>query len=290
MNDFVIVTDSSADLPNELVQNWGVPVLPLSFLIDGVTYRNLPDNRDMSPTEFYSRLRKGAMPTTNAVVVGEAEELVRDLASQGKDVLLLCFSSGLSASYNAMKIAADTVSDEFPQRRIYAVDTLSASLGQGILVYHAVKMREEGKTIEEVRDWALENGKKVCHWVTVDDLMHLKRGGRISAATALVGSLLSVKPVIHMNDEGKLINVGKARGRKASLDLLVKKVQDHCPNPESQVLGVAHADCADDAAYVERKLRDAFGTKEILVNNFGPVIGSHTGPGCIAVIFMGEHR
>ncbi len=291
MNNFCLVTDSSCDLPEQLVRELELHVAPLAFLMDGKTYWNYPDNRDMSPDEFYSRQRQGQMATTNAVNVGQAAEVIEPLLKQGQDVLVLAFSSGLSTTCNSFQIAAEELSAQYPDRKVYAVDTLCASLGQGMLVYKAAKLRQEGRSIEEVRDWALDYRFHQCHWFTVDDLFFLKKGGRVSAATALVGTMLQIKPVLHMDDEGHLINMGKARGRKASLLALADKAVELGDQISGQSpLFISHSDCLADAQFVADEVKKRCGVKEIIINSIGPVIGAHTGPGCVALFFTGIHR
>ena len=290
MSNYVIITDSSCDLPDRLVRELELEVLPLAFIMDGRTYRNYPDNREMSPEDFYGRQKDGLMATTNAVNVGEASDAMEAVLKQDKDVLVLGFSSGLSTTYNSFKIAADELAEKYPSRRIYTVDTLCASLGQGMFVYQAAKMRQEGKSIEEVRDWAEANKLRQCHWFTVNDLFFLKKGGRVSAATAVVGTMLQIKPVMHVDNEGHLIKVDTARGRKASLKALVDKVGELAENPASQVMFISHSDCLADAQYVADEIKKRFGAREIIINSIGPVIGAHTGPGCVALFFTGNHR
>ena len=225
MSEYVLITDSSADLSQEMVQELGVTVLPLSFTIQGKIYRNYPDNREMDLALFYDMLRAGELATTSAVNVAEYTQAVEPILQEGKDVLILAFSSGLSSTYQASVLAAGELREKYPDRKIYTVDTLCASLGQGLLVYLAAQEQRKGKSIEEVRDWAEETKLHLCHQFTVDDLHFLKRGGRISATTAVVGSMLQIKPVLHVDNEGRLINIGKARGRQASLKALVDKME-----------------------------------------------------------------
>ena len=290
MSDYIIITDSSCDLPDNLVKALELEVLPLSFIMDGKTYRNWPDNREMSPDQFYGKEREGLMATTNAVNVGEAADAIEAVLKQGKDALILAFSSGLSTTCNSFQIAAQELAEQYPDRKIYVVDTLCASLGQGMFVYQAAKLRQEGKTMEEVRDWAEETKLRQCHYFTVDDLFFLKKGGRVSAATAVVGTMLQIKPVLHVDNEGHLINVAKARGRKASLTALVDKVGELAEDPASQTMFISNSDCAEDAQFVADEIRKRYGTKEIVINSIGPVIGAHTGPGCVALFFTGRHR
>ena len=290
MSNYIIITDSSCDLPDNLVKALELEVLPLSFIMDGKTYRNWPDNREMSPDQFYGKEREGLMATTNAVNVGEATDAIEAVLKQGKDALILAFSSGLSATCNSFQIAAQELAEQYPDRKIYVVDTLCASLGQGMFVYHAAKLRQEGKSMEEVRDWAEENKLRQCHYFTVDDLFFLKKGGRVSAATAVVGTMLQIKPVLHVDNEGHLINVAKARGRKASLTALVDKVGELAEAPASQTMFISNSDCPEDAQFVADEIKKRYGTREIIINSIGPVIGAHTGPGCVALFFMGKHR
>ena len=288
MSDFVIVTDSSADLPASLVQELGVEVLPLSFTVQGKTYHNYPDDREMDPKVFYKMLRDGEMATTSAVNVAEYTATLEPLLQAGKDVLVLAFSSGLSTTYQSSVIAVNELSEQYPDRKLFTVDTLSASLGQGLLVWHAVREQRRGQSIEAVRDWVEENKLRLCHWFTVDDLHFLKRGGRISAATAVVGTMLSIKPVLHVDDEGHLISMGKARGRGASLTALVDHMEQTATDVDT--VFISHGDCLADAEKVAADVRNRFGTKDVVINNVGPVIGAHSGPGTLALFFLGTKR
>ncbi|MFG6350668.1 MAG: DegV family protein [Oscillospiraceae bacterium] len=290
MNDYTIITDSSCDLPDSLVKELELEVLPLAFIMDGKTYRNYPDNREMSPKDFYNKEREGVMATTNAVNVGEASDAIESVLKQGRDVLVLAFSSGLSTTCNSFQIAAGDLAEQYPDRKVYVVDTLCASLGQGMFVYQAAKLRQAGKSMEEVRDWAEQNKLRQCHWFTVNDLFFLKKGGRVSAATAVVGTMLQIKPVMHVDNEGHLIKVDTARGRKASLNALVDKVGELAENPAAQTMFISNSDCAEEAQYVADQIKAKYGTEEIIINSIGPVIGAHTGPGCVALFFMGKHR
>ena len=288
MSEYVIVTDSSADLTAGMAEELGVEVLPLSFMVKGQTYRNYPDNREMDPGAFYAMLRAGEMATTAAVNVADYTSVLEPLLEQGKDVLVLAFSSGLSATYQSSVIAVEELRARFPERKIFTVDTLCASLGQGLLVYLAAKKQQAGASIEEVRDWAEENKLHLCHWFTVDDLHFLKRGGRISAATAVVGTMLSIKPVLHVDDEGHLISMGKARGRGASLTALVDHMEQTVTDVDT--VFISHGDCLADAEKVAADVKKRFGTKDVVINNVGPVIGAHSGPGTLALFFLGTKR
>ena len=217
-------------------------------------------------------------------------DALEPLLQAGKDVLILAFSSGLSTTYNSSRIAVEELSEKYPERKIYTVDTLCASLGQGLLVYLAVKEREKGRSIQEVRDWVEENKLHMCHQFTVDDLHFLKRGGRISATTAVVGSMLQIKPVLHVDNEGHLINIAKARGRQASLKALVDKMEKTAIDPANQVVFISHGDCLEDAQTVEKLVKERFGVKEVYINYVGPVIGAHSGPGTLALFYVGSER
>ena len=290
MSEYIIVTDSSADLTQDLVEELGISVLPLSFTIRGTTLEDHPDKRNMSSREFYQLLRDGEMSTTSAVNMRQYIDLLEPVLSEGKDVLILSFTSGLSNTCQASMMAAEELREKFPERRIEVVDTLCASAGQGMLVWYAGKKRLAGESLEAVRDWCEDNKMKVCHWVTVDDLMHLKRGGRISATTALAGTLLQIKPIIHVDDAGKLDTVGKARGRRAALDYLVQKVADTAIDPQEQTMFFSHSDCREDVEYMAALIKEKCGMKDAKFCDIGPVIGSHTGPGCAVVFFFGQPR
>ena len=290
MRDYVILTDSCCDLSAQMAEELGVQVMPMRLLLDDQEYLNYLDGREIGFKEFYDRVRGGSMPTTSALNVGEFEEAMRAILETGKDVLYLGFSSGLSTTYQSSVIAADGLRSEFPDSKILVVDTLTASMGQGLLVYLCAQQKNAGKTMEEVRDYAEEIKLNICHWVTVDDLNHLKRGGRVSAATALFGTMLTIKPIIHVDNEGHLINVGKARGRKASLMTLADEMAKTAINPAEQTVFISHGDCIDDVNTLADELRSRLGVKEVVINYIGPVIGSHTGAGVVALFFVGEHR
>ena len=290
MNDYVIVTDSSADLDEALVKELELEVIPLRFTINGETFFNYPDNREMDPKKFYQMIRDGEMGTTSAINVADAKEAIEPLLKAGKDVLVLAFSSGLSASCQSCVLACQELAEDYPDRKLFVVDTLAASMGQGLLVYHTVMKKRSGATIEEARDFAEETKLHLDHWFTVNDLMHLKRGGRVSATTAVLGTMLSIKPVLHVDDEGHLINVSKARGRKASLAALADKVGELADDPAHQTMFLSHSDCLEDAQYVADLIREKYGTTDFRFNYIGPVIGCHTGCGCVALFFLGKHR
>lgn len=290
MREFVIVTDSCCDLTADMAAELGIEALPLSLQMGGTTYHNYLDGREIGFREFYAQVRGGELPTTAAVNVGQFEEKMREILRAGKDVLCINFSSALSTTYQSAVIAAEELKEEFPEAKILNVDSLSASLGQGLLLYLCVQEQRKGKSIEEVRDFAETTKGRICHWFTVDDLNHLKRGGRINAATALFGSMLAIKPVMHMDDGGHLTAVSKARGRRASLLALVDRMEKTAVDPASQTVFISHGDCLEDAQFVADEIRRRMGTETIHINFVGPVIGSHTGSGVLALFFVGTER
>jgi len=291
MRDYVILTDSCCDLSAEMAAELGVEVLPLSLQMGDRTYRNYLDGREIGFHEFYERVRSGELATTSAVNVGQFEDAMSAILEQGKDILCISFSSALSTTYQSACIAAETVLAKHPEGRIRVIDSLSASLGQGLLMYlTAHKKLEENLTLDQLGDWVEENKLHVCHWFTVDDLNYLKKGGRVSAATALVGTMLSIKPIMHTSDEGKLTVVGKARGRKSSLNTLVDTVGRLGINLQDQVMFICQADCQAEAETVAAQLKQRYGVKEVYINYIGPVIGSHTGPNTMGLFFVGTER
>lgn len=290
MNQFAIITDSGADLPQYLAEELNVSVLPLHFTIQGKEYADLPDRRDMEPSALYDLLRQGEMGKTSALNANDYTERMTPMLEAGQDILVLAFSSGLSTTYQSSVIAVEELREKYPDRKIYTVDTLAASLGQGLLVWYAAQMRGEGKSIEEVRDWVEDHKLNLAHWFTVDDLNHLKRGGRVSAATALLGTMLSIKPVLHVDNEGHLINMSKARGRTASLKALVDKMEATAVDPASQTIFISHGDSEADARKVADMVKERFGVEVKVIDYVGPVIGCHSGPGTIALFFLGSER
>lgn len=290
MADYVIMTDSCCDMTSALAEELELSVLPLSLHMGDAVYRNWLDGREIGFQEFYAKIRSGQLATTSAISVGEFAAEMRKILSAGKDILCINFSSALSATYQSATIAAADLAEEFPDRKILVVDSLCASLGQGLLVYLCAQERRKGRSLEEVHTFAEETKGKVCHWFTVDDLNHLKRGGRISAATALFGTMLSIKPVMHVDDGGHLVPVSKARGRKSSLLALVDQMEATAIDPASQTVFISHGDCEGDALFVAGEITRRFGTQDIRLNYVGPVIGNHSGPGTLALFFLGTKR
>jgi len=290
MKDFVIITDSCCDLPAGLADELGLVVIPLSVMIDGKQYTNYLDGREISAAKFYSLLRDGKSGTTSAVNISDFSSVMEPILQSGRDILYLGFSSALSATFSASTIAAEELKTSYPDSRIYTVDTLCASLGQGLLVYLAAMQKKSGKSIEQIYDFAQETKLRLCHWFTVEDLHHLKRGGRISSATAFVGTVLQIKPILHVDDAGYLKNVEKVRGRKASIKRLAQFAEESAVEPREQTVFISHGDCLEEAEYLAAMIRERLNVKDVFINHVGPVIGAHSGPGTLAVFFIGKSR
>lgn len=289
MRYYTIVTDSSCDLPASLAEKMGIRVVPLTLNMDGQSYYNYLDGRGISFGEFYTRLAEGSEVSTSAANLAQFRTVMEAELLTGHDVLYLGFSSGLSSTYSVGAAVARELQEEYPEAEILTVDTLCASLGQGMLVYQAALEKVGGKSIHEVRDFVEEKRLHVCHWFTLDDLQHLKRGGRISGTTARFGSMLNIKPVMHMDDEGKLVSVAKARGRGAALRALVDRMEELAVEPERQLVFISHGNCYDDAQKVAEMIYERFGCKSV-INYVGPAIGAHTGQGVVSLFFIGEKR
>lgn len=285
MYNFDIYTDSSCDLPKKMIEQYDLQVMQLEVTID-----NDPPvlNRDIEPKELYDKLRNGAMAKTNAVTPGFFEEHMRKSLEAGKDILYIGFSSGLSVTYNNGAMIVGELQDEFPDRKLLHIDSLCASVGQGLLVHYAALKREEGVGIEEIFADIMAMKDKIHHQITVDDLFFLKRGGRISATTAVAGSLLSIKPIIHVTSEGKLDTIGKVRGRKTAMKELITKMKVNADIDTWNYVFISHGDCLTDAELVAKMVEEAYPNAKVILSDVGPVIGAHTGPGVIALCYLGN--
>ena len=288
MNQFAIITDSASDLGQQMVDKMDISVLPLHFMMQNVDRADWPDHREMSLRTFYDLLRSGERATTSALNANDYIEAMTPILEAGQDILVIAFSSGLSTTYQSAVIAAKELREVYPDRTIHVVDTLCAALGQGLLVWHASRKQAAGMGLEELVAWVEANKLNICHWVTVDDLSHLKRGGRISATTAIVGTMLNIKPIIYVDNDGHLINTAKVRGRKTAMDYLAKKLGETCTDLDT--VFIAHGDCAEDAAALEAIVKEKYGVRNVITGYVGPVIGAHTGPGVLVLFFMGSHR
>lgn len=291
--DFEIVTESCCNLLEDMIDDFGIHVLPLTFMVDGEgeVYQSYLKGERTDLKQFYTMMREGKVFKTSLPNLAESEALFRELLSSGRDVIYLAFSSGLSGTYQALSLMAEQLREEFPERKLYVVDTLAASGGQGLLVWYAVQHARAGESIDQVRDWLEDNKLHLAHWFTVDDLMFLFRGGRVSKTAAWAGTLLNIKPVLHVDDEGHLIPMEKVRGRKKSLNALIDHMEKSADKPISdQMVFITHGDCIEDAEHVAGKIKERFGVKEVVINYVDPVIGAHSGPGTMALFFLADKR
>jgi DegV family protein with EDD domain len=287
---YQIITDSAGNLTDELIEQYDLYVVPLIYRIGDQDFNGYEKGKKTDLRPFYERLRKGEVASTAQVTQVSYREAFEEVLKSGKDILYIGFSSALSGSYNSSVNVARDLREEYPDRKIIVVDSKAASMGEGLIVYHAALLKEQGKTIEEIKDWLDKNILRLCHWFTVDDLMYLRRGGRISPTTAIVGTLMGIKPILHVDDEGRLINVGKIRGRRHSIEELFDQMKKNCENPEEQVIFIGHGDSLEDAQYLESLIRNELHVKDVVINYIDAVIGAHAGPGTIALFFLGSKR
>ena len=285
----VIFTDSCCDLPRSFINENNIQVMPLRVNIKG---NDIPDDLGKSITnkEFYKLIREGEMPTTSQVNVNTFEEEFRRFSKAGYSIIYIGFSSALSGCVNSTRLAKDIIIEETEDADITVIDTKSASMGLGLIVYYASNMLKEDKSTDDIINWIEENKLRVNHWFTVDDLNHLKRGGRVSSTAAVVGTMLNIKPILHVNDEGKLIPLSKVKGRKKSLKVLQEKLKERIVNPEEQIIFISHGDCLEDAEYLRELILSGVKIKDIIINNIGPAVGTHSGPGTVALFFIGNER
>ena len=289
MKYFVILTDSACDLPQNIINDLEINELGLICNIDNKEY--IDDiNIEITHKEFYNKLREGIMPSTSQINSFRFVEIFEEYVKKEIAILYLAFSSSLSGTYNSSLIARNELLEKYPEAKIEIIDTRAACLGQGLIVYYAAKMRKEGKTLEEISNWVEENKNKTCHFFTVDNLDHLKRGGRISPTVAAIGSLLNIKPMLYTNDKGELHNFSKAKGRKKAIKNLYELLDKHIVNPEEQTIFIAHSDCIEDAEKLAEMIKDNYKVKEIIIDYIGIVIGSHTGTGTLALFFLGDTK
>lgn len=289
MKKFVIFTDSASDLPKSLVKDLDVEYLGLVCNIDNIEYTDNIDSK-LTPEIFYNKLREGSMPSTSQVNSFRFVEAFEEYIKKGISILYLSFSSALSGTYNSSLMAREELLEKYPHTEIKIIDTKAACLGQGLIVYHAAKMKKSGKSLDEIYSWVEENKNNLCHYFTVDSLDHLKRGGRISSTAAAIGSLLNIKPMLYVNELGELQNFAKAKGRKKSLKMLFQQLENRIINPEEQTIFIAHSDCLDDANTLAKMIREKYNVKDILIDYIGIVVGSHTGIGTLALFFLGDRK
>jgi DegV family protein with EDD domain len=288
MSNYILMSDTTADIPADLVEELEIAMIPFSFSIDDVPYAHYPDAREMSYEEFYDRIRKGAMPVTSQVNPKTYTDFFKAYLEQGLDILYICFTTGLSGSYQSACIAAEDLLEKYPERKIKVLDSLCASVGEGVFVYNAAMKKKAGMDIDELEQWVLENRLNTRHWFMVEDLFHLKRGGRVSSVEAVVGSALKIKPILSVDEEGKLVVRSKAIGVNKALEYLIEKTRQEGVNLDQQTLFIGHADCRERAEKVRDMLKEAGLGKDYVISEIGPVIGAHVGPGMLAITCMGK--
>ena len=288
---YTIVTDSSCNLPASLIEEYGLEILSLHYHYDGLEFLSYIPGQEMDYKGLFDLLREGKIITTSLPSPGTTTETLRRLLDAGEDILYIGFSSGLSGTYESTAAIMDQLAPEYPDRKLFHVDTRAAALGEGLLVTYAVRRKREGMGIEDLYNYLMEERFHLCHWFTVDDLNYLVRGGRVSKTAAIAGTLLNIKPVMHMDDPGHLIKVGTVRGRKKSLDALVDHMAQSATQPVAdQTVYLVHGDCLEDAQYVADRIHERFGVTDFLINYVDLVIGAHTGPGVVALFFEGSER
>lgn len=285
----IIFTDSCCDLPIKFVKENNIEVMELRVNLKG---EDIPDDlgESINYKDFYKLIRNGEIPTTSQVNIGEFQEKFEKYVNEGYSIIYIGFSSALSGCINSARLAAENIKLDNKNADIRIIDSKSASMGLGLLVFYAAKMLKEGKSRDQIVNWIEENKLKVNHWFTVDDLNHLKRGGRISSSVAIVGTMLSIKPIMHVDNEGRLIPVSKVKGRKKSIKVLQEKIAEKIVNPEEQTIFISHGDCLEEAEHLKELITSEIKVKDVIINNIGPVIGSHAGPGTIALFFIGDSR
>lgn len=286
---YLITTDNMADLPEEYLKEKQLLTMSLTYLLNGQTYNA---ENSLPYQEFYKKMREGCMPTTSQINPQEAKEKLAESLKINKNIIHIAFSGGLSGTFNSVRLAAQELMEEQPDCRITVIDSLAASMGEGLLVYKALEQQEAGLSYEEMVEWIENNKLHVCHYFTVDDLFHLYRGGRVSKAAAVLGTMINLKPVLHVDDEGHLIPLSKVRGRKKSLNALVDGMEKQMGSfrEKNDIIFLSHGDCYEDALYVQEQIKKRFGIEKFMISPVGPTIGAHSGPGTVALFFMGEAR
>lgn len=290
MKEYVILTDATCDLPPDLLDEMGIGVIPMEFEMNGEIFTHYPDARQMGLHEFYERIRQGQMPKTTQINRSEYEKYFESVLCTGRDVFYLCFSSGLSGTYQASLLVAEELKEKYPENRVVVADSRAAAIGEGILVLAAAQEKEKGRSIDSLAEWVTEYREHICHWFMVDDLNHLRRGGRISSVAALAGSALGIKPILHVDEKGELPLVYKVRGRKKGMEKLLEIMEKTIVNPEDQTIYIVHADCLEDAKELKQLVKSKVHAKNYRTVCLGPIIGTHTGPGLLALIYLGTQK
>lgn len=290
MNKYLIVTDSTCDLDITIIHQFDIKVIPMEFTIDDQIYLHEYDFKTFNEIDFYNKLRNGSKASTSQITPYTYEEYLTTYLKAGYDILYISFSSGLSGTYESAVIAFDGLRSVYPNQKLVVIDSLAASAGEGLMVYYACLNREQGMSLEANSEWLSNHVQSFAHWVYMDDLHHLKRGGRISATTAFVGSALSVKPIIHVDKEGKLVQVQKAHGKKKAIKFLFNKFIENALDPSKQTVMIAHGDSLDEAEKLAVMLKEEAHVKDVIISTIGPVIGAHSGPGTIAFFYLATNR
>ena len=287
--EYLLSTETTCDMPREYYREHGINLLGLTYIIDGKEYDSASDD-SLTPDEFFDKIRNGAMPKTSQVTVESAVKSFEAIVKEGKDVFHLAFSSGLSGTYQSCCIGAAEVMERHPGSKVIVVDSLAASMGQGLMLDYCVRLKDKGFSLSELTETITRDRLKFCHNFTVNDLFHLHRGGRVSKMSAVVGTALGIKPLLHVDDDGHLINVGKTRGRKQALTWLVDRMADRIGDNKNEKIFISHSACYEDAKFVADLVRERFHIDDILIGDIGQVIGSHTGIGTVALFFVGDTR
>lgn len=287
---FKVLTDASCNLSVEMLDELGVIYRSLTLVMDGQEVNNYLKDDKFSFKGFYNRLRNKENIKTSLLNAEEFKVMFEEVLTAGDDILAILLSSGISGTYQAAKIAAEDLAEKYPERKIIVIDSLAASIGHGLLVYYAAKMQQDGKSLEETSNFIEENKLKLVHKFTVDDLFFLKRGGRLSGGVAIIGTILKIKPVLHVDNDGKLVSQSKVNGRKKSINALFESMKDNVIDPENQVMAICHGDCIEDAEYLAEKVKKEYGVKEVIINYCDPVIAAHAGPGVLALFYLGKER
>ena len=287
---FKVLTDASCNLSVEMLDELGVVYKSLTLVMDGQEVNNYLKDDKFSFKGFYDKLRNKENIKTSLLNAEEFKAMFEEVLSAGDDILAILISSGISGTYQAAKIAAEDLAEKYPERKIIIIDSLAASIGHGLLVYYAAKMQQEGKSLEETADFITENRLRLVHKFTVDDLFFLKRGGRLSGGVAIIGTILKIKPVLHVDNEGRLVSQDKVNGRKKSINALFESMKDNVIDPENQVMAICHGDCIEDAEYLAEKVKKEYNVKDVIINYCDPVIAAHAGPGVLALFYLGKER
>lgn len=287
---FKVLTDASCNLSVEMLDELGVVYKSLTLVMDGQEVNNYLKDDKFSFKGFYDKLRNKENIKTSLLNAEEFKAMFEEVLTAGDDILAILISSGISGTYQAAKIAAEDLAEKYPERKIIVIDSLAASIGHGLLVYYAAKMQQEGKSLEETADFITENRLKLVHKFTVDDLFFLKRGGRLSGGVAVIGTILKIKPVLHVDNDGKLVSQSKVNGRKKSINALFESMNDNVIDPENQVMAICHGDCIEDAEYLAEKVKKEYNVKDVIINYCDPVIAAHAGPGVLALFYLGKER